>query len=110
MQKVQPASFADLSYREKKKQTRREKFLAEMDAILPWKRLLGQIERRYPKGRRGRPPVGVERMLRIYFMQQWYGLSDPAMEENLYDIEALRRFAGVDLSSVPDETTICKSS
>ena len=68
MQKVQPASFADLSYREKKEQTRREKFLAEMDAILPWKRLLGQIERRYPKGHRGRLPVGVERMLRIYFM------------------------------------------
>ena len=71
MQKPQPASFADLSYREKKKQTR-----AEMDAILPWKRLLGQIERCYPKSRRGRPPVGVERMFRIYFMQQWYGLSD----------------------------------
>ena len=108
MQKVQPASFADLSYREKKKQTRREKFLAQMNAILPWDKLLEPIERSYPKGRRGRPPVGVERMFRIYLMQQWYGLSDPAMEENLYDIEAMRRFAGVGLGSVPDETTICK--
>ena len=68
MQKVRPASFADLSHGEKK-QTRREKFLAEMDAVLPWKRLPGQIERRYPEGRGGGPPVGVERMLRIHFMR-----------------------------------------
>lgn len=103
-----PASFADLSHTEKKRQTRREKFLAEMDTILPWKMLLGQTEQHYPKVRRGRPPVGVERMLRIYFMQQWCGLGDSDMEENLYDIEVLRRCTGVDLSSVPDEITICK--
>lgn len=88
-------------YRKKRMQTHREKFLADMDSILPWKRLLKPIERNYPKGRRGCPPVGVERMFHIYFMQQWYGLINLAMEENLYDIGALRRFAGVDLSSFP---------
>ena len=108
MRKVRPAGFAGPSYREKKKQTRREKFLAQTDSILPRERLPEPIERSYPKGRGGRPPVGVERMFRIYLMRQWYGLGDPAMEENLYDMEAMRRFAGVDLSSAPDETTIRK--
>jgi transposase, IS5 family len=106
--KMKQSSFSDLSYDNKKKKTRKERFLGEMDAILPWPVLLKPIKRKYPKGDRGRPPVSLERMLRIYFMQQWYALSDPAMEDSLYDIESMRRFAGVDLESIPDESTICK--
>jgi IS5 family transposase len=101
-------SFASLAYDNKKKKTRREKFLQEMDKVIPWRELIQIIERHYPKAGNGRQPMPLERMLRIYFMQQWYGLSDPAMEDALYDIESMRRFAGVDIASdvVPDETTI----
>ena len=101
-------SFADLAYDHKKKKTRKERFLGEMDAILPWKLLLKPIQKRYPKFGNGRPPIAPEIMLRIYFMQQWYGLSDPAMEDSLYDIESMRRFSRINLDTVPDETTICK--
>lgn len=101
-------SFASLAYDSKKKRTRREKFLQEMDRVIPWKDLIQIIERHYPKAGSGRQPMPLEKMLRIYFMQQWYGLSDPAMEDALYDIESMRRFAGVDIAvgTVPDETTI----
>jgi IS5 family transposase len=101
-------SFASLAYDNKKKKTRREKLLQEMDKVIPWKELIQIVERYYPKAGNGRQPMPLERMLRIYFMQQWYGLSDPAMEDALYDIESMRRFAGVDIASdvVPDETTI----
>lgn len=105
---MKQSSFSELEYETKKKVTRKERFLSEMDSILPWKQLLKPIRRHYPKAGQGRHPIGLEVMLRIYFMQQWYGLSDPAMEDSLYDIEAMRRFAGVDLNGVPDETTICK--
>jgi len=93
--------------------TRRAKFLAEMDRIMPWRDLAAAIEPVYPKGGStagGRPPVPLERMLRIYFLQLWFNLSDPAAEEALYDSAAMRSFAGVDLGSeaAPDETTICK--
>ncbi len=103
-------SFSSLAYSAKKKTTRRERFLAEMEQVIPWARLLKVVRRDYPKPGRGRPVMPLERMLRIYFMQQWYGLSDPAMEDALYDIESMRRFAGIELGSeaVPDETTICK--
>ena len=101
-------SFADLAYENKKKVTRKERFLGEMDSVLPWSVMLKPIKTKYPKGSRGRPPVPVESLLRIYFMQQWYGLSDPAMEDSLYDIESMRRFAKLDLESIPDETTICR--
>ncbi len=101
-------SFADLAYENKKKVTRKERFLGEMDSVLPWSVMLKPIKAKYPKGSRGRPPVSVETLLRIYFMQQWYGLSDPAMEDSLYDIESMRRFAKVDLESIPDESTICR--
>lgn len=101
-------SFSDLEYDVKKKKTRKEKFLQEMDEILPWKELLGVIKRHYPKGGNGRPPIGLEPMLRIYFMQQWYGLSDPAMEDSLYDITSMRRFAGLSLDNIPDESTILR--
>ena len=88
----------------------REKFLAEMERVVPWKELYALIDPFYPKAGKGRPPVGLERMLRIHFLQSWFNLSDPAAEEALYDMESMRRFVGIDLGNepVPDETTICK--
>lgn len=101
-------TFAALAYTNKKKKTRREKFLEEMAQVVPWAELLQLIEPYYPKAGKGRRPLGLEKMLRIYFMQQWFNLSDPAMEDALYDIESLRRFAGIELGQdeIPDETTI----
>ncbi|MGC2412431.1 MAG: IS5 family transposase [Stellaceae bacterium] len=92
------------------KTTRRAAFLAEMERVVPWAELCALIAPVYPAPGNGRPPVGLERMLRIYFLQQWFNLSDPAAEEALYDSAAMRRFAGIDLGRepVPDETTICK--
>jgi IS5 family transposase len=95
------------------KTTRRAQFLAEMDRVVPWKELGEAIEAIYPKGTGGgggRPAVPLERMLRIYFLQLWFNLSDPAVEEALYDSASMRRFAGIDLGAepVPDETTVCK--
>jgi IS5 family transposase len=103
-------SFSQAEFAAKKKVTRREKFLARMEAIIPWTRLLAVIEPFYPKGERGRPPVGLERMLRVYFLQQWYGLADEALEDALYDSQALRGFARIDLADegVPDATTLLK--
>lgn len=104
-------SFASAEFAMKKKRTRREKFLAEMERLVPWTRLLAVIEPLYPKsGRVGRPPIGATRMLRMYCLQQWYGLADEALEDALYDSQALRDFVGVDLSreSVPDATTLLK--
>jgi IS5 family transposase len=104
-------SFASAEYAMKKKQTRRERFLGEMERIVPWPRLIAVIEPLYPKsGRVGRQPIGVPRMLRMYCLQQWYGLADEALEDALYDSQALRDFVGVDLSreSVPDATTLLK--
>lgn len=90
--------------------TRREKFLEQMETIVPWKELTDVIAPYYPKAGNGRPPIGLERMLRIYFLQQWFDLSDPAMEETLYDSRTMQRFVGLDLGTelAPDETTICK--
>jgi len=92
------------------KTTRRATFLAEMDRAVPWSVLCALIEPVYPKAGNGRPPVGLERMLRIYFLQNWFNLSDPAVEESLYDSLSMREFAGVDLGreGAPDETTVCK--
>ena len=104
-------SFASAEYALKKKQTRREKFLAEMERVVPWTRLIALIEPLYPSsGRVGRQPIGVPRMLRMYCLQQWYGLADEALEDALYDSQALRDFVGIDLSrqSVPDATTLLK--
>jgi IS5 family transposase len=103
-------SFSQVEFADKKKITRREKFLARMEEIIPWSRLLAVIEPFYPKGERGRPPVGLERMLRVYFLQQWYGLADEALEDALYDSQALRGFACMDLDAegVPDATTLLK--
>ena len=91
------------------RKSRRELFLDEMDKIVPWSGLVALVEPHYPKGDNGRPPVGLERMLRLYFLQQWFNLSDPGLEDALYESAALRRFAGIDLGreAAPDETTIC---
>jgi IS5 family transposase len=104
-------SFASAEYAMKKKQTRREKFLGEMERIVPWARLMAVIEPLYPtSGRVGRQPTGLAKMLRMYCLQQWYGLADEALEDALYDSQALRDFVGIDLSheSVPDATTLLK--
>lgn len=93
------------------KTTKRAAFLAEMDQVLPWSELCAVIEPHYPKaGGPGRPPVGLERMLRIHFLQHWFNLSDPAVEEALYESVSMREFVGIDLGRepAPDETTICK--
>jgi len=92
------------------KTTRRAMFLADMDRVVPWATLCALIEPFYPKAGNGRPPVGLERMLRIYFLQNWFHLSDPAVEEALYDSVSMREFVGIDLGreGAPDETTVCK--
>jgi len=103
-------SFGAREFASKKKATRRERFLGEMESVVPWGALVGLIEPHYPKGKRGRPPIGVERMLRVYFLSQWYGLADEALEDAIYDSQAMRNFVGIDLSSesVPDATTLLK--
>jgi transposase, IS5 family len=101
-------TFAGIAWSQKGKVTRRERFLAEMDAVIPWTQLLALIEPYHPKAGRGRQPLGLEKMLRIYFLQQWLNLSDPQAEDAIYDSEAMGRFARVELGDdvVPDETTI----
>jgi IS5 family transposase len=101
-------SFSDAEYAGKRKKTRKEVFLEEMDRVVPWQALLALIEPVYPKAGNGRRPYALKTMLRIHLMQNWFGYSDPAMEEALYEVAPLRRFAGLSLarSSVPDETTI----
>jgi IS5 family transposase len=93
-----------------RKKTRRAIFLEEMEQVVPWAKLCALIEPHYPKPGNGRPPKELEQMLRIYFLQQWFNLADPAVEEALYDSATLRQFVGIDLGAepVPDETTVCK--
>jgi len=92
------------------KTTKRAAFLAEMDRVVPWAQLCALIEPHYPRAGRGRHPVGLERMLRIHFLQHWFNLSDPAVEEALYESNSMREFVGIDLGHerAPDETTVCK--
>ncbi|HVZ17453.1 MAG TPA: IS5 family transposase [Terriglobales bacterium] len=101
-------TFAGLAWQNKGKKTRRERFLSEMDAVIPWRQLMELIEPHYPKAGNGRPPLGLEKMLRIYFLQIWFNLSDPGAEEAIYDSESMRRFAKIELSEdkIPDETSI----
>jgi transposase, IS5 family len=103
-------SLAESEFVKKPKATRRQVFLAEMDRVVPWARLLALIEPHYPKvgAKGGRPPKPLATMLRIHFMQQWFALSDPAMEEALHDMPVMRAFAGLDagVDAIPDETTI----
>jgi transposase, IS5 family len=104
-------SFASAEFAAKKRVTRRERFLAEMDAVVPWARLVAVVEPLYPSsGRVGRQPVGVHRMLRLYFLQQWFGLADEGLEDAVSDSQSMREFAGIDLSreDVPDATTVLK--
>lgn len=102
-------SFSELEYATKKKLTRRDRFLAEISAVTPWSGLVSALESHYPKsGGRGRPPIGLERMLRMYIAQQCFGLSDEGMEDAVYDSQAIRTFVGIDLGreSAPDATTL----
>lgn len=99
-------SFSDAEGQAKRKQTRREKFLLEMDKLLPWSELERPIARYYSKSLRGRKPFPLSSMLRVHCMQLFYNLSDPAMEDTLYEVESMRRFAGISIDTVPDETTI----
>lgn len=106
-------SFAQAEHQNKKKVTRRERFLAQMDSLMPWQRLIDALSPSYfpnSAGKRGRPPVGLERMLRIYFLQQWYALADEALEDAIYDSQSMRDFVGIDLAieSVPDATTLLR--
>ena len=104
-------SFASYEQAQKKRVTRREKFLGEMERVVPWARLEALIEPAYPTGGRvGRQPIGVARMLRMYFLQQWFGLADEAVEDAIYDSHAMREFVGIDLGreAVPDATTLLK--
>jgi IS5 family transposase len=92
------------------KKTRRALFLEQMEQVVPWQKLGSLVEPFYPKAGNGRPPVGLERMLRMYFLQQWFNLSDPAVEDAVYESPVMRAFVGIDLGQepVPDETTLCK--
>ena len=110
MKREEQLSFSSVSFDRHARPTRRSEFLVQMDAAVPWSRLVALIEPHYPTGEGGRPAIPLERMLRIYFLQQWFNLADPAVEETLYDSLSMRQFAGIDLGNapVPDETTICK--
>ncbi|MDB6105711.1 MAG: transposase family protein [Gammaproteobacteria bacterium] len=107
---MKQTTFESLEWSRKGTVTRRERFLAEMDAVIPWKGLTELIQPHYPKADNGTRPMPLERMLRIHFMQHWFNLSDPGMEDALYDSESMRRFAGIELAedAVPDESTILR--
>lgn len=108
---MRQGTFSEAGFEKYQKKTRKEKFLEEMEGVVPWGKLVAVIEPHYPKPEgAGRRPIGIERMLRIHFVQHWFNLSDPGVEEALYDSRALRRFVGIDLGRepVPDETTVCK--
>ena len=104
------AAEQNASYEQYRKPTRRDLFLATMERIVPWEALCSVIEPHYPKAGNGRPPIGLERMLRMYFVQHWFNLADEACEDALLDSTALRRFVGIDLGRerVPDATTLLK--
>lgn len=104
------AQDQDAGFEQYRRPTKRDVFLTTMQEIVPWSQLCAVIEPHYPKAGNGRPPIGLERMLRMYFVQQWFNLADEACEEALLDSSALRRFVGVDLGRerVPDGTTLLK--
>ena len=103
---MEQPTFADVDYESKKRKTRREKFLERMDGLIPWERLEGRIRPFYPTAGRGRHPYTLSAMLRVHCVQLFY-ISDPGMEDLLYDVESVRRFVGLKLSEpMPDETTI----
>lgn len=107
---MKQTTFASAAWANKGKVTRRERFLAEMDAVIPWNKLIGRIQPHYVKAGQGRQPHPLETMLRIHCLQHFFNLSDPGMEEALYDSESMRRFAGLELGEdvIPDESTILR--
>ena len=109
--RIRQSTLAEAGFEPYRIATRRERFLEQMDRVVPWQQLCALIEPYYRERRGvGRPAVGLERMLRIHFLQHWFNLSDPGVEEALYDSRAMRRFVGIDLGRepAPDETTVCK--
>ncbi|MGH7604654.1 MAG: IS5 family transposase [Gemmatimonadaceae bacterium] len=112
MKKPSQMTFTPTGFEAYRKPTRRERFLAEMDRVVPWAELVALVKPAYAQGTSGpgRPPIPLERMLRIHFLQHWFNLSDPAAEEALYDVSSMRSFVGIDLGRepAPDETTVCK--
>ena len=102
-------TLSDMEYGSRKKKTKREEFLEIMDEIIPWNEWVEMIRPYYPAGRRGRPPIDLELILRMYLLQVWFNLSDPGTEDAIYDSYAMRKFTGIDFltASVPDETTLC---
>ncbi len=102
-------TLSDMEYSYRKKKTKREEFLEIMDEIIPWDEWVGMIKPHYPEGKRGRPPIELELILRMYLLQVWFNLSDPGTEDAIYDSYAMRKFTGIDFlsGSVPDETTLC---
>ena len=109
VQAMKQETFTDIEYSFRKKETKREEFLEIMGKIIPWNEWVGVIKPYYPKGNRGRPPMGIEKMLRMYLLQIWFKLSDSATEDAIYDSYAMRKFTGIDFmtEAVPDETTLC---
>lgn len=104
-------SFADIEYGNRKRRTKRDEFLAAMEEVIPWGEWIALVEQYYPSGKRGRPPRGVETMLRMYMLSNWYNLSDEGIEDAIYDSYAFRKFMRVDFlgeEQVPDATTLCK--
>lgn len=103
-------TFSDMEYSRRKKSTRRDRFLETMNDLVPWEEWVSAIEPYYPQGLRGRPPVGIEKMLRMYLLQNWFHLSAAAVEDTIYDSYAMRKFMGIDFleDSVPDATTLLK--
>ena len=103
-------TLSDTEYSCRKKKTKREEFLEIMDKIIPWEEWVSIIRPYYPTGKRGRPPVELELILRMYLLQCWFNLSNPGTEDAIYDSYAMRKFTGIDFmnGSVPDETTLCK--
>lgn len=105
------SSFSDLEYAAKKKQTRRDRFLSEIEAVTPWPSLLNVVAPHYPaSGKRGHPPIGLERILRMYIVQQCFGFSDEGTEDAVYDSQAIRRFVGIDLNRESGIGTGCDDS
>ena len=104
-------TFADMEYANRKRKTKRDEFLEIMEEVIPWEEWVAVVEPYYPTGKRGRPPRGVEAMLRMYLLANWFNLSDEGVEDAIYDSYAFRRFMGVDFvggEQVPDATTLCK--
>lgn len=109
MERMKQQTLSDMEYSYRKKKTKREEFLEIMDEIIPWDEWVGVIRPYYPEGKRGRPPIELELILRMYLLQTWFNLSDPGTEDAIYDSYAMRKFTGIDFmnDSVPDETTLC---